>query len=225
MFLPGTTIEVSAFGARKVYEKVQIRYGKCGVLAYFVCIPVFILSGLFVIVLSVAILVFAVQALVIGSQALDDVSYSACKPISEWMLIFGSFVLASLFCSCCCENRNRDGESKALTVLAFISRLFYLVIFCWICYGVSIVYTPGQNPTCTSSNYYSIFSLMVLFMFWGMISLIIATIVIAISFGPLYSVSKPGPRASFHEFEEDKKQDKLEEDEDEDEEQGLLRKA
>jgi hypothetical protein len=223
MFVPGTTIEISRLGARRVYERVQIRYGLCGAVAFAVSIPVLLFLGIGTLILAIATLVVAIQALVIGSQALDDASYSACRPIAEWMLVFGSFIIIGLFCSCCCENRSREGESKALTVLAIVSRIFHLVTFCWICYGVSIVYNPGLYPLCTKSNYYSIFSVMVLFMFWGIMSMAIASVILVVSLNPIYAVSQPGQNDDDNHSGKSDEKGQLEEDEDE-ETQDLLRK-
>ena len=200
--IPGTYIELSRLGVRRVHDQVFIHFGILGVLALVLSEILGVLLLVTLVILTIAGLVFAIQALVVGSQILDDEKYASCRAVAQWMLVFGSFVLTGFFCSCCCENRSRAGETPAVTWIGVASRFVHLFNFIWTCYGMYIVTNPGSYPTCSPSQY-SVFTLMVLFMFWGSMTMIILISCLALLLWPILPVLRAGKRDGEHEDDDE----------------------
>ena len=181
-----TLAEDGLTGASRSYERAKLKYGPRGAITFASAICLAFLVVIWAVILCVSSIVFAVQALVVGSQALDNSKDGPCQTMAQWMVTFGSFVLVGCFLSICCESRSREDEHKVLTIFGFLTRFFHLLTFCWVCYGFSLL-TRHNYSSCSASQF-NVFALMTLYMFWGTMAILIAVGLILCAFFPMRSI-------------------------------------
>jgi len=212
--IPGTSIEASAEGAKEVRQALRRQCGGCCSL-FFLCllVPLAIATGLFVIILGVAFLAFSIQALVVGSDTINDPTLTECRFISQWLLVFGSLTVGGCLLTCCAEAvRSKTTDPTPLQSCWFaVPRLLHLVTLGWVICGLVVTYNPGSYPSC-SPSLYQVFQVMVNFLFWGTVALMSAALVVSCLMVPIFMMFR-------------KKNDKKNEEKTAEEQQKLLEKA
>ena len=152
------------------------------------CLSRCLLAAL-VLITSVVIsasIVFVIQALIVGTATYLDPSNNNCQSyIGVYLIILGALGVSCLFCLFTGGDSSTAGEEPYLPstvtyhkksriwAILVILVLFSPVIgfFCWLIYGVSIIFGPNHLKywTCSQSQY-KVFEIMILFMFSAMVA-------------------------------------------------------
>jgi len=193
--VPGTDVEVSKEGVTEAWQRASKKLGCCFVC--FTCLMAPVLFGfiLFPIVYGVASLVFAIQGLVVGSATYNTANQPCEHTTGVWMIVFGSLVLGNTVLSCCCnpghkkEAEHDDDENNSRGSCICLLSLIRLAVIGWLCYGMSIVYSPSSDHSCESSQY-NVFQLIVLFMFYGMVAMVGTAIILLCTLCPILVMIK-----------------------------------
>ena len=94
----------------------------------------------------VAHLVFGTTSLVQGAAhpPSQSTAQQRCEyDMAVWFIVFGSFVWANTFFSCCCgsmaaaQHKQDEGADKKLAKCG-PSNILGLFVFAWVCYGVHL---------------------------------------------------------------------------------------
>jgi len=122
---------------------------------------------------------FAIQGLVVGVQSYNDPYQEGCQRTAGiWMIVYGSLIISRLISPLCCackysRVRTENGIVTFIFKIDFVQTIFELVIFSWLCYGMSLISNPVEawEISCVDSQY-QLFSTMVMYMFCSSFAMI-----------------------------------------------------
>lgn len=187
--IPLTDYEASKEGFEKLMAKAKDQFGPCFPIMLCLVAPFGVALLLFVMVLGVASIVFAIQALVVGVATYQG---EPCEnTVGVWLVVYGSLVVGSVGLNCLCGSAARMGEDDDAkprgNIFMAIANLASLASFGWLCYGINLVYYPGTFRACNPSQF-AVMEMMVLFMFYGTIAVIVGIIIMVTALCPLLCV-------------------------------------
>jgi hypothetical protein len=182
--VPLTDVSLDREGCKMAFDRAHEKLGCFFIFWAILAAPVVIALCLWLTVYAVASFVFAVQALIVGTATYQQADCQ--NRYGVWLIVYGSLIVASAFFSCFCMSPGKKDEDRKNPCQILVT-LIGLANFGWLCYGINIVYS---NPTdiCNQSQY-DVFRMIVMFMFWGAIAILGASLFLCCSVFPVVAAA------------------------------------
>jgi hypothetical protein len=133
--------------------------------------PLALAVGLFGIAYYVAGIVFAIKATITGLDTYD-VDPACQHRVGKWLLVYGCLGILATLMSCCGRStRVKPDGTLGQGGASPIESLAVFAQFSWLIYGLTILFRREDDLKPCNEAQWELFSLIVKFMFYGMLAL------------------------------------------------------
>ena len=153
--------------------------------------PFAFLTFLWGLVLTVAYLVFAIQALAVGANTYGG---TCTRQMGVWLVVFGSLALSAVVLHQITLPDYHGWPSE--NVFTLFAKLLFLATFGILCWGYHLISNHWRDFEACSTSEYHVMAVMVNVLLWGSVALVGALIFLAITLVPIVWGAYDAPRST-----------------------------